>query len=211
MCPTLWPAERWTCEWMSHIATSLPVSSIIASHFETPRHNKDKLTMHTQSSVNADGDVWKRSRLASTLMTARDTCTDPFVSPLANVETRDYAHKHAGHTRRQATDLTQGYVTTDAFGTDGDDTAHTAIPDYDYPNFFQALGGFPANGSLPDVVDLIFIDFIESDILTYLGSGYSEDDVSYYINENFSTRTYLPLYVQSSELFQQNANNCTIY
>lgn len=147
----------------------------------------------------------------------RDTCTDPFISPLASVETRDYAHKHAGHTRRQTTDLTQGYVTTDAFGTDGDDTAHTAIPDYDYPHYFQAFGGFPAADSgnsssgLPDVVDLIFIDYIQSDILDYLGSGYSEDDVSYYINENFSTRSYLPLYVQSSELFQQNVDNCTIY
>lgn len=161
--------------------------------------------------INENGEVWKRSALASMPLTARDTCVDPFVAPLANVETRDYAHKHAGHIRRQTTELTQGYVTTDAFGSDGDDTAHTAIPDYDYPNFFQALGGFPANGSLPDVVDLIFIDYIASDILDYLGSDYSEDDVSYYINENFSTRTYLPLYVQSSELFQQNVDNCTIY
>ncbi|KAK7729809.1 hypothetical protein SLS53_009177 [Cytospora paraplurivora] len=161
--------------------------------------------------LNGNSDVYKRSTFASMPLTAHDTCIDPFLSPLSTVEIRDYAHKHAGHTRRQTTQLTQGYVTTDDFGTDGDDTAHTAIPDYDYPNFFQALGGFPKNGSLPDVVDLIFIDYIESDILEYLGSGYSEADISYYINENFSTRSYLPLFVQSSELFQQNSNNCTIY
>lgn len=155
--------------------------------------------------------MYKRSTFATMPLTAHDTCIDPFLSPLSTVEIRDYAHKHAGHTRRQTTQLTQGYVTTDDFGTDGDDTAHTAIPDYDYPNFFQALGGFPENGSLPDVVDLVFIDYIEADIIEYLGSGYSEADISYYISENFSTRSYLPLFVQSSELFQQNLNNCTIY
>lgn len=124
----------------------------------------------------------------------------------------DYAHQHAGHTRRQTTvATTQGYTTTDAFGTDGDDTAHTAIPDYEYPHFFQAVGGFPGNGSSPDTVDLIFIDYIQPDILAYLGDAYSADDVSYYIDETFSTRTYLPLYVQSSEAFQKDLDNCTIY
>lgn len=131
---------------------------------------------------------------------------------MANKEIRDYAHQHAGHTRRQTTAVTtQGYTTTDAFGTDGDDTAHSAIPNYDYPHFFQAVGGFPGNGSSPDVVDLIFIDYIQPDILAYLGDAYSADDVSYYIDETFSTRTYLPLYVQSSEVFQQDLDNCTIY
>jgi hypothetical protein len=64
---------------------------------------------------------------------------------------------------------------------------------------------------LPDVVDLIFIDYIQPDILAYLGSAYSEADISYYIDETFSTRTYLPLYVQASEAFQQDKDNCTIY
>ncbi|KAL1869664.1 hypothetical protein Daus18300_005519 [Diaporthe australafricana] len=161
--------------------------------------------------ININGDVWKRSSTGSVPLVSQDTCVDPFVSPLANVEVRDYAHQHAGHTRRQSTATTQGYITSDAFGSDGDDTAHTAIPDYDYPHFFQSLGGFPANGSTPDTVDLIFIDYIQPDILAYLGSDYSADDVSYYIDETFSTRTYLPLYVQSSEVFQQNLDNCTIY
>lgn len=110
--------------------------------------------------------------------------------------------------------LTTGYVTTDAFGTDGDDTAHAAIASYSYPRFFQGVGGFPADGSAPDTVDLIFIDYIASDVLAYLATvsgDYSEADVEYYINENFSTQTYLPLFVQSSELFQQNLDNCTIF
>lgn len=145
----------------------------------------------------------------------RDTCVDPFLSPLATRDIATYAHTHGGHQRRQSAALTQGYTTTDAFGTDGDDTAHIAIASYDYPDFFQALGNFPTNGSLPDVVDLIFIDYIATDLLEYFATvpnvSYSEADISYYINENFSTQTYLPLFVQQSPLFQQNLDNCTIY
>lgn len=176
-------------------------------------HQYTKAIANHSDSINKNGDVWKRSSAGSTAPLApRDTCVDPFLSPLTNIETRDYAHKHAGHARRQTTAVTtQGYTTTDAFGTDGDDTAHSSIPSYTYPHFFQAVGGFPSNGSSPDTVDLIFIDYIQPDILDYLGSSYSADDVSYYIDETFSTRTYLPLYVQSSEAFQQNVDNCTIY
>lgn len=175
---------------------------------------------NTQPSINAYGTVSKRSVTVDTTHShaefPRDTCVDPFLSPLATRDIANYAHTHAGHHRRQSTTtLTQGYTTTDAFGTDGDDTAHTAIASYDYPNFFQALGNFPTNGSLPDVVDLIFIDYIATDLLEYFDSlsdvSYSEADITYYINENFSTQTYLPLFVQQSPLFQQNLDNCTIY
>lgn len=65
------------------------------------------------------------------------------------------------------------------------------------------------------MVDLIFIDYIATDLLEYFATlpnvTYSEADIVYYINENFSTQTYLPLFVQESTLFQQNLDNCTIY
>lgn len=189
----------------------------------------DKLTK-ILSSINEYGTVYKRSASDASPHThtdtglpiaPRDTCVDPFLSPLASRDIVSYAHTHGGHARRQAvvTSPTKGYVTTDAFGTDGDDTAHEALADYDYPNFFQALGGFPSgNGSLPDVVDLIFTDYIQPSILEYLatvqkadGTTYGEDDVTYYIDETFSTQMYLPLYVQTAEEFQKNAENCTIY
>lgn len=68
---------------------------------------------------------------------------------------------------------------------------------------------------LPDVVDLIFIDYIATDMLEYFATlsdvSYTEADIVYYINENFSTQTYLPQFVQQSPLFQQNLDNCTIY
>lgn len=168
--------------------------------------------------INNYGTVWKRASSTADIspLSPEDKCVDPFLSPLSNVETMDYAHKHAGHTRRQTTAAvsTQGYTTTDAFGTDGDDTAHSAIPHYSYPHFFQSLAGFPEDGTLPDVVDLIFIDFIQPDILDYfqsVGAAYSEADISYYIDETFSTRTYLPLYVQSSPAFQTSQADCSIY
>lgn len=188
-----------------------------------------KKTKKTPFSINEYGTVYKRSASDAPAHThidtglhiePRDTCVDPFLSPLASRDIASYAHAHGGHTRRQAVvaSPTKGYVTTDAFGTDGDDTAHEALADYDYPNFFQALGGFPGNGSLPDVVDLIFTDYIQPSILEYLasvqkpdGTAYGEDDVTYYIDETFSTQMYLPLYVQTAEEFQKNADNCTIY
>lgn len=148
-------------------------------------------------------------------MLPRDACVDPFVSPLATRDIESYAREHAGHFRRQTTaELTEGYITTDAFGTDGDDTAHTAIPQFTYPHFFQALGSFPEDGSDPEAVDLIFIDFIAASILQHLasaGTNYTEADVQVYMNDKFTTKTYLPLFVQSSELFQQNLDNCTIF
>lgn len=65
------------------------------------------------------------------------------------------------------------------------------------------------------MVDLIFIDYIATDLLEYFATlsdvSYTEADITYYINENFSTQTYLPLFVQQSPLFQQNLDNCTIY
>lgn len=170
-------------------------------------------------SLNNYGTVSKRS--TTTHSHSQDprseTCLDPFLSPLATREIATYAHTHGGHTRRQTTELTPGYTTTDAFGSDGDDTAHTTIPTFTYPDFFQALGNFPANGSLPDVVDLIFIDYIAVDLLDYLATvpglttAYSVADVQYYIDETFSTQTYLPKYVAGAAEFQRDVGNCSIY
>lgn len=203
---------------MSHPSFPIPLPSS-----PSPSHLKScYIGANTNNSINAYGTVSKRSTTTPSehahTELPRDTCIDPFLSPLATRDIANYAHTHAGHHRRQSTSttLTQGYTTSDAFGTDGDDTAHTAIASYKYPKFFQALGNFPANGSvLPDVVDLIFIDYIATDMLEYFATlsdvSYTEADIVYYINENFSTQTYLPQFVQQSPLFQQNLDNCTIY
>ncbi|KAJ8105838.1 hypothetical protein ONZ43_g7264 [Nemania bipapillata] len=138
----------------------------------------------------------------------RDLCVDPIVEPLSEVR-RDEGlfNSVRGVTRRQVVDLVPGYTTTDDWGTDGDDTAHSEIPYYDIPDFFQGAAGFDANGEA-DVVDVVFVDFIESDVLAILGSAYSSADVTYYISANFTTQDYLPLFVKQSAAFQADYPNC---
>ncbi|KAL9011806.1 MAG: hypothetical protein Q9173_003377, partial [Seirophora scorigena] len=92
---------------------------------------------------------------------------------------------------RQLPALFPGYITTDDFGTDGDDTPHSAIPFYRQPNDIQANASFPASGGLPDVVDLVFLDFIAEDYvipaLNSVGGDYSTTDVENYLPEEFTT------------------------
>ena len=109
--------------------------------------------------------------------------------------------------------ITPGYVTTDDFGTDGDDTLHSAIPYYTQPNDFQANASFPTDGSLPATVDLIFLDFIASDVIGALAStglNYTEDDVQQYLPPEFDTNAYLPAYAKIAPDWQANVPNCPV-
>ena len=114
------------------------------------------------------------------------------------------------HRRQSATTLTPGYTTTDDFGTDGDDTSHSKIPDYTQPDYFEGNGTFPSDGSTPATVDLIFLDFFAPDVLTVLtglGAKYTTADVSYYLDPAvFTTQSYLPIYAK--EFWQANVPNC---
>ncbi|KAL9116050.1 MAG: hypothetical protein Q9227_000418 [Pyrenula ochraceoflavens] len=131
--------------------------------------------------------------------TGADSCVDDI-----SYESLSHTHsdlKPRSLFRRQAppATLTPGYVTKDDFGSDGDDTAHTAIPYYSVPNDLQANASFPTNGSLPSNVDLIFLDFIASDVVSALkgiGGNYTSSDVSYYLPSSFTTNSYLPEYAQ---------------
>lgn len=118
-----------------------------------------------------------------------------------------------GHNRLQKRTITPGYVTTDDFGTDGDDTIHTAIPYYKTPNDFQANASFPANGSMPVTVDLIFLDFIAQDVLVALaqtGINYTTNDVLDYMPPSFTTNSYLPAYAKTAPDWQANVPNCPV-
>ncbi|OTA99201.1 hypothetical protein M426DRAFT_325346 [Hypoxylon sp. CI-4A] len=139
----------------------------------------------------------------------RDICVDPSPIHFAGVR-REESDKMPKITRRQVVDLTPGYITKDDFGTDGDDTAHTELPaSYDIPDFFQGIAGFDESGQA-DVVDVVFADFNEDDVLQALGSNYTSDDATYYIDADFSTQDYLPIYVQNSDIFQAGLSNCTV-
>jgi hypothetical protein len=84
--------------------------------------------------------------------------------------------------KRAAQNLTLGYVTQDSCPGVGDDTPHAPLPFYDSPDYIQS--------DFPDVaddapVDLVFVDFIEGDLIKLLNSAqtakvYSTSDVQTY-------------------------------
>lgn len=134
-----------------------------------------------------------------------------------------------GRQRRQTANLTPGYVTkgtslriylvndilmicfADDFGIDGDDTIHSTIPFYPQPDYLQANASFPTSGAKPETVDLIFLDFIASGVvsaLRSLGASYTVADTSYYLPETFTTNSYLPAYAKIA--WQANVPNCPV-
>lgn len=136
----------------------------------------------------------------SSIPADRDSCISP---PLT--------HSYAGTTRRskpagrlirrQSTSPeTPGYTTTDDFGTDGDDTPHSTIPHFPQPNDLQANASFPIDGSMPEKVDIVFLDFIAGYVVDALnknaGVKYDVGMVEYYIDKAFTTNSYLPAYAK---------------
>lgn len=100
----------------------------------------------------------------------------------------------------------------DDFGTDGDDTPHSIIPNFPMPNDVQANASFPMDGSDPETVDLIFLDFIAKKYvipaLQSLGGNYTEADIEEYLPTNFTTNSYLPEFAKLA--WQKGVPNCTL-
>lgn len=148
----------------------------------------------------------------NSILADRDTCIDPPLTHSYEGVTR--RSKQGGRLiRRQSTAPTPGYTTVDDFGNDGDDTAHSTIPHYPQPNDLQANGSFPLDGSLPKTVDLVFLDFIASYIVNALntadvGGSFSLSQVSYYMDKEFTTNSYLPAYAKIA--WQDNINDCPV-
>ncbi|KAF2868175.1 Metallo-dependent phosphatase-like protein [Massariosphaeria phaeospora] len=148
----------------------------------------------------------------SPVLADRDICIDP---PL----THDYdglkkRSKAGGRLiRRQSTTPSPGYTTTDDFGTDGDDTVHSTIPAFPQPENLQANGSFPADGTAPESVDVVMLDFIARDVTDALnqpdvGGDYKDNDVVYYLDKSFTTNSYLPAYARIA--WQGNVPNCPV-
>jgi hypothetical protein len=134
-------------------------------------------------------------------------CIDPPITHDA-LNRRSYP---SGRLLRRQSVVSPGYVTTDDFGTDGDDTLHTRISNYPQPNDLQANASFPMDGSEPATVDLVFLDFIVSYILNALksvGSNYTMSDVQYYLPKSFTTNNYFKQYAK--ENWQANMPNCPV-
>ncbi|MCJ1440189.1 MAG: hypothetical protein MMC23_000672 [Stictis urceolatum] len=108
--------------------------------------------------------------------------------------------------------LVPGYTTTDDFGTDGDDTAHSTIPSYKQPNDFQANASFPTDGSDPETVDMVFLDFIGEDYvvpaLNSIGANYTAADIQQYLPKTVDTNSYVQMYAQVA--WQANVPNCPV-
>jgi len=149
--------------------------------------------------------------------TGADSCLDPILGHISSQQSSLTTRSNTstrGIVRRQSTSLVPGYTTTDDFGTTGDDTPHTEIPYYDQPNDLQANASFPANGTLPSTVDLVFLDFIGEDYvipaLQGLGANYTVADLTYYLPESFTTNDYLPAYAKVTESWQANFPDCPV-
>ncbi|KAK8089401.1 hypothetical protein PG997_004362 [Apiospora hydei] len=157
--------------------------------------------------LNKAGASQKRN--VGSMRVERDICVDPIVAPIMARDEPGHDHAFGAVTRRQVADLVPGYTTSDDFGTDGDDTTHSRIPSYSIPDYFQGAAGFGAEGCT-GTADVVFVDFIEKDVLAILGSDYSSSDVTYYISSNYTTQDYLPQFVKQSDMFQAGLPNCTI-
>lgn len=135
-----------------------------------------------------------------------DGCADPTSyrsSSHLRAENSGLRPRSGPITRRQpppSLEITPGYTTTDDFGTDGDDTPHSPIPRYPIPNDVQANASFPTDGSDPDTVDLVSIDFLYKDFVlpavNSVGGNYTMGDVMMYMPDEFSTQDYLPEYAK---------------
>ncbi|KAI9873361.1 MAG: hypothetical protein M1830_000502 [Pleopsidium flavum] len=163
--------------------------------------------------INNAPDTKKRDLSSSdfdfTALTA-DGCVDPTIGSIASHDSLKARSNH-GITRRQTSKITPGYVTQDDFGSDGDDTPHSKIPNFRQPQYIQANASFPADKTVPKSVDLVFLDYIAPDVLSALkgiGASYTTADVSYYLPESFTTNSYLPAYAKVA--WQANVPNCPV-
>lgn len=85
--------------------------------------------------------------------------------------------------------LTEGYTTVDDIGKDGDDTVHKPIASNWVPNCIQSKISFPEDGSEPETVDLVFLDFVQPWILIALkfsGGTQGAEDVQKYMDGTLS-------------------------
>lgn len=162
-------------------------------------------------------DLWASEMNIVNPFNGDDGCVDPtkyrpssssHLPPYPHLENNRQTLRPRSITRRQSpTPLedTPGYTTTDDFGTDGDDTPHSRIPRFPLPNDVQANASFPTDGSDPETVDLVFIDFIASRFVLPavnslggrgMNSNYTMNDVSLYMPDDFTTQDYLPEYAR---------------
>ncbi|KAI6029165.1 Metallo-dependent phosphatase-like protein [Pisolithus microcarpus] len=130
-----------------------------------PALNKPSSKSLKQKRAELEGKLWERGYV-----------DNRFQTWLGEME------KHFGHKSAGKDELTFGYVTVDSCPGAGDDTLHTLPPSYDIPDY---MASSPPNVTDDTPIDLVFVDFIETPVLTILNElqskkTYSKDDVSPY-------------------------------
>ncbi|RCI14042.1 hypothetical protein L249_8032 [Ophiocordyceps polyrhachis-furcata BCC 54312] len=152
-----------------------------------------------------------------------DDCKDPTLGQVGEM---------GGIIFRRQESVTPGYVTTDDWGDDGtagqsvvcstrekkqgltgrggagDDTEHSKIPSFTIPKYWEARASFPANGSEPERVDVVFVDFIKKRVLEHLGEGFNGDMVHCYVDCNFTSQDFLIPYAELA--WQANRDDCAV-
>ncbi|KAL4249237.1 Calcineurin-like phosphoesterase domain-containing protein [Abortiporus biennis] len=89
--------------------------------------------------------------------------------------------RRSGIERRAAQNLTLGYVTQDSCPGVGDDVLHAPLPFFSVPDF---IGSNPPNVTDETPIDLVFVDFIETQLLSILNSVQTD--------KTFATSDVLP-------------------
>lgn len=170
---------------------------------EVPYEMAVKVLDSLNGAVLPDKRSSPNSMFGSIPRLADRTCADPIISDISELKTR-------GIHRRQ-TSVTPGYLTTDDFGSDGDDTVHSKIPSFTQPNYIQGNGSFPTNGTTPAVVDVVFFDYFASvvvNVLNGMGGNYTYPaDVFPYLG-SYSAQNYLPDYAKLN--WQANMPACPV-
>ncbi|KAJ3865100.1 Metallo-dependent phosphatase-like protein [Lentinula novae-zelandiae] len=104
--------------------------------------------------------------------------------------------RHDGAVKRASQNLTLGYVTSDSCPGVGDDTVHAPLASFDIPDFIGSDTPSLSNDSL---VDLVFVDFIQEQLLEILNevqnaTTYTDSDVASYTD--VLSNVVLGLYAQ---------------
>ncbi|PGH13821.1 hypothetical protein AJ79_03389 [Helicocarpus griseus UAMH5409] len=149
---------------------------------------------------------------SSSMLAGRGICADPPLATSMKAKRDLLMPRSITRQPRESLDMTPGHTTTDDFGTDGDDTPHSEIPRFEVPNDVQANASFPTDGSEPEAVDLVFIDFIGEDYvlpaLAEAGGSYTMEDVQYYMPPEFTSNQYLQEYAEMA--WQEGMPNCGV-
>ncbi|PVI06222.1 hypothetical protein DM02DRAFT_515142 [Periconia macrospinosa] len=129
---------------------------------------------------------------AGPILTSKELGETALLMPPEHLAARYRPHMYDAHSADSSQDsetVFPGYTTHDDAGTDGDDTVHSPIQFYKVPNCIQASIGFSASSDgavqedVPDVVDIMYNEFIEKWILlalAYLGESYGVEDTHSY-------------------------------